>query len=531
MLAERLKKELPMLNVLTDEMLSNYTYTKTGGPADVLAFPKNIEELQNCLNIASQENIDVTTLGNASNLIIREGGIRGLVLILTAMDQIAVKNGEIIADAGAGLIEVSNEALKHELTGLEFACGIPGSIGGALYMNAGAYGGEIQDVVTAATVITKDGKIKKLGQDELDFSYRHSVIQDTGDICVNVTFTLKPGNGTVIKAKMDELTDLRESKQPLDLPSCGSVFKRPPGHYTGKLIQDAGLQGKVWGGAQVSEKHAGFIVNIDHATATDYIELIEYIQKVIKEKYDVSLEREVRIIGHEKKEETPMNLKQMVGRRAAEYIEDGMTVGLGTGSTARYMVEALAERVKNEHLTITGVATSQATIDQALSLGIPLKDLDEVESIDLTIDGADEISANYQGIKGGGAALLFEKIVAINSKKNIWIVDSSKMVEKLGAFPLPVEVIPFGSEHLFRKMKDKGWHPQFRQQSNGRKLLTDGGHYIIDLHFESIEDPRALGAELDQMIGVVEHGLFLDIVDHIIIGHVDGVKEYIVEDK
>lgn len=529
MLATCLKDKIPTLKFLRDELLSNYTYTKTGGPADILAFPKNIEELQACLKISNDQSVPVTILGNASNLIIRDGGVRGLVLMLTDMTDVDVKDNQIKAMAGVRLIDVSQLALKHELTGLEFACGIPGSVGGALYMNAGAYGGEIQDVVSEATVITRAGEIKTFTHDELDFSYRHSVIQETGDICVDVTFSLAPGNPDQIKAQMDELTYLRESKQPLDLPSCGSVFKRPEGHYTGQLIQEAGLQGKIWGGAQVSEKHAGFIVNINQATATDYVELIEHIQYVIKDKFDVTLEREVRIIGEEKEEE--MNFKKMVGERAAKYIEDGMIVGLGTGSTARYMVDALARRIREENLDITGVTTSQATTDQAEALGISLKALDEVDHIDLTIDGADEISANYQGIKGGGAALLFEKIVATNSDKNIWIVDESKMVEYLGAFPLPVEVVPFGSERLYARMKAKGWNPSFRLDELGNKLMTDGGHYIIDLHFKRIEDPRSLGAELDNLVGVVEHGLFLDIVDHVIVGGTEGIKEYIVRDR
>lgn len=531
MFADRIRYTLPEMKILSNEPLSNYTYTRTGGPADILAFPKNVNELRTCLTLSDEYDIPVTVLGNASNLIIRDGGVRGLVLMLTEMTDVSVEGTSIKAMAGARLIDVSRLAYENELTGLEFACGIPGSIGGALYMNAGAYGGEVEEVIAEATVITRSGEIKILSNEALDFSYRHSVIQTTGDICVDVTFSLKKGDPANIKAKMDELTYLRESKQPLDLPSCGSVFKRPEGHYTGKLIQDAGLQGKIWGGAQVSEKHAGFIVNINNASATDYIELIDYIQKVVKDKFGVELEREVRIIGSEIEKKMSINLKEMVGKRSAEFVKDGMIVGLGTGSTARYMVEALAERIKNEGLDIIGVATSQAVTNHANALGIPLKSLDEVDHIDLTIDGADEISANYQGIKGGGAALLFEKIVATASNKNLWIVDESKMVDYLGAFPLPVEVIPFGSQHLYKHMKKKGWKPSFRLDDAGNQLLTDSGNYIIDLHFERIEDPRSLGAELDQMVGVVEHGLFLDIVDHIIVGHTDGIKEYIIEDR
>lgn len=297
MFASELARRLPELKILVEEPLSKYTYTKTGGPSDILAFPTNVEELQEALKMIANENIPLTILGNASNLIVRDGGIRGITLILTEMDQMYVDGTILKATAGSPLIEASRLAYQHSLTGLEFACGIPGSIGGAVYMNAGAYDGEVKDVIKESTVITRDGELKTLDNDALKFSYRHSVLQESDDICVDVTFDLELGDQTLIGDRMAELTHLRTSKQPLELPSCGSVFKRPPGYFTGKLIQDAGLQGKVWGGAQVSTKHAGFIVNINHATATDYIELIEYIQKVIKEKYGVDLEREVRIIG------------------------------------------------------------------------------------------------------------------------------------------------------------------------------------------------------------------------------------------
>ncbi|WP_410470972.1 UDP-N-acetylmuramate dehydrogenase, partial [Enterococcus faecium] len=236
-------------------------------------------------------------LGNASNLIVQDGGIRGVVIMLTEMKQIHVKGTMVIAEAGASLIDTTYAALAESLTGFEFACGIPGSVGGAVYMNAGAYGGEIKDVFAEVDLLLEDGTLKTLTKDEMVFSYRHSKVQELRAIVLEARFSLQTGDYEAIKARMDELTELRQSKQPLEYPSCGSVFKRPVGHYTGQLIQQAGLQGLKWGGAQVSEKHAGFIVNIDHATATDYIELIAHIQEVIKEKFDVSLETEVRIIG------------------------------------------------------------------------------------------------------------------------------------------------------------------------------------------------------------------------------------------
>ncbi|MHC5269256.1 ribose-5-phosphate isomerase RpiA [Enterococcus sp. LJL98] len=217
-----------------------------------------------------------------------------------------------------------------------------------------------------------------------------------------------------------------------------------------------------------------------------------------------------------------MNLKEMVGIKAASYIKDGMTVGLGTGSTAYYMIEELGRRVKEEGLKIVGVPTSYASQQQAAALGIPVKTIDEVNHVDLTIDGADEISADFHGIKGGGAALLFEKVVATYSKEIIWIVDESKMVPQLGKFPLPVEVIPYGQEQLFRLFQEKGYQPAFRMASDDTLKKTDSGHSIIDLHLDKIENPIALAKELDTLVGVVEHGLFLSMVNKVIIGKESG---------
>lgn len=219
-----------------------------------------------------------------------------------------------------------------------------------------------------------------------------------------------------------------------------------------------------------------------------------------------------------------MDVKKRVGYKAAEYVEDGMVVGLGTGSTAYYLVEALGKRLKNEGLQITGVATSNRTAEHAESLGIPLKEIDDVERIDLTIDGADEISEDFQGIKGGGGALLFEKIVATYSDRVIWIVDESKMVSALGAFPLPIEVVPFGSGQTYRLFKEKGYRPTLRKDEEGGTYRTDSGNYIIDLQLDSIADPVQMGEWLKQLTGVVEHGLFLDCVDLVIVGTEDGVE-------
>lgn len=293
---EQLKK-LENITLLFDEPLLNFTFTKTGGPADILAFPKTKEEIARLIAYCKETEISWLVLGNASNLIVRDGGIRGMVIMLEQMNHITITDKTIVAEAGAKLIDVTYKALEHSLTGFEFACGIPGSVGGAIYMNAGAYGGEIKDVCYTVDVLFEDGTLHTLTNEEMNFSYRNSTLQDKQCVVLQVTFHLASGNHEEIKARMDELTLLRESKQPLEYPSCGSVFKRPEGYFTGKLIQDAGLQGLQWGGAQVSEKHAGFIVNIDQATATDYVELIAHIQQVINEKFNVVLETEVRIIG------------------------------------------------------------------------------------------------------------------------------------------------------------------------------------------------------------------------------------------
>ncbi|WP_430395216.1 UDP-N-acetylmuramate dehydrogenase [Enterococcus gallinarum] len=294
-------KQFPEIALLKDEALLNYTYTKTGGPADILAFPKSAKEVEQIVAYCRETDIPWLVLGNASNLIVRDGGIRGVVIMLSEMNQITVEDTTLIVEAGAKLIDTTYVALHESLTGFEFACGIPGSVGGAVFMNAGAYDGEIQDIFASCDVLLADGRVVTMMKEEMAFSYRHSTLQNQHAIILSARFDLAQGDQDQIKKRMDELTELRQLKQPLEYPSCGSVFKRPVGHFTGKLIQDAGLQGLKWGGAQISEKHAGFIVNVDHATATDYVELIAHIQQVIKERFDVQLETEVRIIGEEAK--------------------------------------------------------------------------------------------------------------------------------------------------------------------------------------------------------------------------------------
>lgn len=294
---EKIVADLQGITLLLDEPLKNVTFTKTGGPADIVALPATKEEVQQLILYCKKHTIPWLVLGNASNLIVRDGGIRGVVILLEKLNKIRVEDTKMCVQAGAKLIDTTYVAAEHQLTGFEFACGIPGSVGGAVYMNAGAYGGEMKDVCTSVDILLPDGTMHTLSRTEMNFSYRNSAIQTMNCIVLEAHFTLQHGDTTTIQTRMKELNEQRESKQPLEYPSCGSVFKRPEGHFTGKLIQDAGLQGLIWGGAQISEKHAGFIVNVNHATATDYIELIGHIQQVVQEKFSVQLETEVRIIG------------------------------------------------------------------------------------------------------------------------------------------------------------------------------------------------------------------------------------------
>ncbi len=287
-------------NIKPEEDLRNHLYTKLGGKADFFITPTTYEEIQKVVKFSNEEDIPFTLLGNGSNLIIKDGGIRGIVINLKHLDDISTEENTLVAQSGARIIDASLFAMQQRLSGLEFACGIPGTVGGALYMNAGAYGGEIKDVLDYAYVVDKNGDIVKRLATELDLDYRTSNIPDNGDIVIEATFNLKPAKYEDIKAVVDDLTYKRESKQPLEYPSCGSVFKRPPGYFAGKLIQDSRLQGTNIGGAEVSTKHAGFIINKDNATTTDYISLIEHVQQTVKDKFGVELEREVRIIGEDK---------------------------------------------------------------------------------------------------------------------------------------------------------------------------------------------------------------------------------------
>lgn len=297
--AKEIAEFIDPTNVKVDEPLNKYTMTKLGGPADVFVMAETEEQAGQVVKYARKNNVPIFLLGNGSNMVIRDGGIRGIVLNLSKLDQIHIDGTTVYAQSGALIIDVSRAAAAESLTGLEFSCGIPGSVGGAMAMNAGAYGGEINDVIESCKVLTQEGDVIVLSKEELELGYRKSIIQSQGFYALSSIFQLQKGNKQEIDATIEDFTFKRTSKQPLEFPSAGSVFKRPPGMFAGKLIQDSELQGKGVGGAEVSTKHAGFIINKDNATATDYIETIRMVQKVVKEKFDVELETEVRIVGED----------------------------------------------------------------------------------------------------------------------------------------------------------------------------------------------------------------------------------------
>lgn len=282
-----------------DVPMSEHTYFKVGGPADIMVTPSTKDKVIEVINLCKSENMPYIIIGNGSNLLVRDGGIRGVVIKLSALNNIIVNEEDIIADSGALLSDVSKKALEFSLTGFEFACGIPGSVGGAVFMNAGAYDGELCNVISEALVIDENGNLKVLNNSELELGYRTSAVMTNGYVVIQAKFKLKKGTYEKIKGRIDELTARREDKQPLEYPSAGSTFKRPVGHFAGKLIQDAGLKGFCIGGASVSEKHSGFIINKDHATANDILNLIVHVQKTVKDMFGVDLSPEVRIIGED----------------------------------------------------------------------------------------------------------------------------------------------------------------------------------------------------------------------------------------
>ena len=284
-------------NVRTGEPMSSHTTFRVGGPADYFVTPGSVDAVQRVVALSREADIPLYVLGCGSNLLVADEGLRGVVMkIGSSYSDVKVHgDGVIVAEAGATNSKVARAALDAGLTGFEFAAGIPGSIGGAAIMNAGAYGGELRDVATGVTCLLPTGDLAELTKQEADWSYRHSRMADDGSIVLSVSSKLEPGDAQAIQERMSELARRRLDKQPLDLPSAGSTFKRPPGHFAGKLIQDSGMQVHTVGGAQVSTKHAGFVVNIGGATAADILQVIEDVRSAVSSQFGVELEPEVRI--------------------------------------------------------------------------------------------------------------------------------------------------------------------------------------------------------------------------------------------
>ena len=285
-------------NVYRNEPMRKHTTFRIGGPADFYLCPHSAKEIQKTVAICREDELPYFILGNGSNLLVSDQGYRGVVIQLWKnVSDILVEGCRIRAKAGASLAKIAGEALEEGLTGMEFAAGIPGTLGGAVVMNAGAYGGEMKDILQEALVMDEQGEIFTLKKEELHLGYRTSIIKEKGYIVLAAALELKPGDRKEIKEKMDELKQRRVEKQPLDMPSAGSTFKRPEGYFAGKLIMDAGLRGFSVGGAQISEKHCGFVVNTGKATANDVLTLIREVQKRVRDKFGVELETEVKFLG------------------------------------------------------------------------------------------------------------------------------------------------------------------------------------------------------------------------------------------
>lgn len=285
-------------NVLTDEPMRQHTTFRIGGPADFFVTPRLAEQIVQILDVCRREAVPYYIIGNGSNLLVGDGGVRGVVIqIYKKYNAIQIEGTRIKAQAGAMLSAVSRRAEEAQLTGLEFASGIPGTVGGAAVMNAGAYGGEMKNVLVAAKVLTSEGEIRTISAEEMKLGYRTSVFKEKDYIVLDVILELQKGDGEQIRAAMEELKERRVSKQPLEYPSAGSTFKRPEGYFAGKLIQDAGLRGYRVGNAQVAEKHCGFVINRGDATAKEVMQLIREVQQKVKEEFQVNLETEVKFMG------------------------------------------------------------------------------------------------------------------------------------------------------------------------------------------------------------------------------------------
>lgn len=294
---EQLNDIVDSSRILMNEPMKKHITFRVGGPADVLVRPTQ-KELPEILKLCKECDIPYVVIGNGSNLLVGDKGIRGLVIEMTAnMGDISVEEDVITAGCGVLLSKIANCAAEHGLAGMEFAAGIPGTVGGAVVMNAGAYGGEMKDILTTATILTKDGEMQELSVAELDLSYRHSCIPEKEYIVVEVKLRLKKGDEAAIREQMKLLRNQRVEKQPLEYPSAGSTFKRPEGHFAGKLIMDAGLRGYQVGDAQVAEKHCGFVINRGNATAADIRTLMQDVTEKVQEQFDVVLEPEVKLLG------------------------------------------------------------------------------------------------------------------------------------------------------------------------------------------------------------------------------------------
>ncbi len=284
--------------VKTEEPMKNHTTFRVGGPAEFFVMPRTAEEVKKVIDLCRRESFPYYIIGNGSNLLVSDQGYRGVVLqIYKEMSCIEIEENVIVAQAGALLSAIANKALENGLTGFEFAAGIPGTLGGACVMNAGAYGGEMKDVLEEVTVLTEEGEVLTIPKENLELGYRTSIIARKGYIVLEARIQLREGEKEAIKSLMEELKDKRVSKQPLEYPSAGSTFKRPEGYFAGKLIQDAGLRGFSVGGAQVSEKHCGFVINRENATAADVAELMRQVSARVEEEFGVKLEPEVKRLG------------------------------------------------------------------------------------------------------------------------------------------------------------------------------------------------------------------------------------------
>ena len=294
---DKLKGIMGEIPILFDEPMKKHTTFRIGGNADMFVAPK-LSQIPQIIALAKEYEVPVTIVGNGSNLLVGDKGIRGLVVCFSKLaEELVIDGTHMTIGAGTLLSKAASEAAKKGLSGLEFAAGIPGTLGGAMVMNAGAYGGEMKDVVVSAKVLTQEGEILDLDVKDLDLSYRHSCIPEKGYIVLSATVLLTPKEESEIRAEMDDYKNRRIEKQPLEYPSAGSTFKRPEGHFAGKLIQDAGLKGYTVGDAQVSEKHSGFVINIGNATADDVLKLISDVQDKVEEQFQITLEPEVKMIG------------------------------------------------------------------------------------------------------------------------------------------------------------------------------------------------------------------------------------------